>query len=135
MYLGAYDSAVRKRIEGLEERRFPARLWRRDPSLWSSDQREQESIRGALDWLNVADRMEEGGNHLSEFAAEVKADGLRSVVLLGMGGSSLAPLVFARLFPRNGGLPVSVLDTTDPVTILEVEKRESPGTDAVRRCQ
>jgi glucose-6-phosphate isomerase len=44
------------------------------------------------------------------------------VVHMGMGGSSLAPLVFERTFdPGDHGLPLTVLDTTDPATILRIE--------------
>ena len=40
-----------------------------------------------------------------------------------MGGSSLAPLVFQRSFaPASEGLPLAVLDTTDPATILKLEQ-------------
>ncbi|HKV43161.1 MAG TPA: transaldolase, partial [bacterium] len=100
-----------------------ARLWRGDPSLWTSDPRVASDIRGALGWLHVAEKMEEALDALAAFAAEVRAAGIRRVVHMGMGGSSLAPLVFQRTLPAGtGGLPLTVLDTTDPATILAVER-------------
>ncbi|HSP72312.1 MAG TPA: hypothetical protein VLN26_08085, partial [Gaiellaceae bacterium] len=55
---------------------------------------------------------------LAAFAAEVRRDGLTDVVLLGMGGSSLAPEVLATTFGAAGGAPgLTVLDTTDPDAI------------------
>ncbi len=69
--------------------------------------------------------MEEALKELTLFAADIAHEELRRVVLLGMGGSSLAPLVLERIFGRTGGLPLTVLDTTDPATILRVE-REVP---------
>ena len=60
---------------------------------------------------------------LRAFAAEVKEAGFRRAVLLGMGGSSLAPEVFQRTFgPAPGHPDLVVLDTTDPAAILAVER-------------
>ena len=122
--LGAQGSAVQARLEQLDKDRFAVRLWRGDASLWSTDPKLQASIRGALGWLHVADKMEECLDDLMGFAAAVRAAGFRHVVHMGMGGSSLAPLVFQRTFPLGrGALPLTVLDTTDPATILAVERR------------
>ncbi len=121
--LGAHASAVQARVERLDEEQFAVRLWRGDPSLWSADPMVQTGIRGALGWLHVADKMEECLDDLVRFAAEVRAAGFRHVVHMGMGGSSLAPLVFLRTFPAGkDALPLTVLDTTDPGTILAVER-------------
>jgi transaldolase/glucose-6-phosphate isomerase len=125
-HMGDYRSAVQERISDLAEKQFNARLWRKDPSLWKSDPQAQKVIRNALGWLHVAEKMEENLGGLSDFAAEVKKAGFRHVVHMGMGGSSLAPLVFQRTFATaDGGLPLTVLDSTDPATILKIE-RELP---------
>ncbi|HYM90163.1 MAG TPA: hypothetical protein VEW91_00855, partial [bacterium] len=121
--LGTTEPAVRARLERLEKDLVPARLWRGDPSLWAADPKVQASIRGALGWLHVADKMEEVLDDLKGFAREVGAAGFRHVVHMGMGGSSLAPLVFQRTFPVGAqALPVTVLDTTDPATIVHLER-------------
>jgi transaldolase/glucose-6-phosphate isomerase len=120
--LGSYESNVQARLAELKEKRFDARLWRKDPSLWKTSTKDQEVIRNALGWLHVAEKMEENLRALTDFVGEVRAAGFRHVVHMGMGGSSLAPLVFARTFePGENGLPLTVLDTTDPATILEIE--------------
>jgi transaldolase/glucose-6-phosphate isomerase len=120
--LGSYESNVQARLAELKEKRFDARLWRKDPSLWKTSAKDQEVIRNALGWLHVAEKMEENLRALTDFVGEVRAAGFRHVVHMGMGGSSLAPLVFARTFePGENGLPLTVLDTTDPATILEIE--------------
>ena len=94
-----------------------------DATLWSTDPNVQPGIRGALGWLHVAEKMEEALGDLAGFAAEARTAGIRHVVHMGMGGSSLAPLVFQRTFPPlPQGLPVTVLDTTDPATIAGVER-------------
>jgi transaldolase/glucose-6-phosphate isomerase len=126
LHVGDYKSTVQERISDLEEKQFSVRLWRKDPSLWKGDPKAQKVIQNALGWLHVAEKMEENLGGLSNFAAEVKNAGFRHVVHMGMGGSSLAPLVFQQTFATaDSGLPLTVLDTTDPATILKIE-REVP---------
>jgi transaldolase/glucose-6-phosphate isomerase len=129
--LGIYEEAVQIRISELEEERFDVRMWRKDPTLWKTNPKDQEVIANALGWLHVAEKMEENLSELDDFLTEVKAAGFRHVVHMGMGGSSLAPLVFERTFkPGKEGLPLTVLDTTDPATILEIA-RQVPIADTL----
>jgi transaldolase/glucose-6-phosphate isomerase len=129
--LGDLQKPVKARIGRLEQDQFATRLWRKDPRLWKSDPKAQEVIRNALGWLHVAEKMEGNLAELSGLLAEVRDAGFRHVVHMGMGGSSLAPLVFERTFkPGNNGLPLTVLDTTDPETILKIE-REVPIADTL----
>jgi transaldolase/glucose-6-phosphate isomerase len=124
--LPGYEDAISQRIATLKSENAIPRLWRKDPSLWKEDAAAQALIGNALGWLHVADRMETHLNNLAQFAAQIKADGFGHVVHIGMGGSSLAPLVFQRTFdPTWNALPLTVLDTTDPVTILNVERKLS----------
>lgn len=121
--LGDARDAVEERIGQLKGEGFAARLWRKDPSLWKGDPEQQKVIKDALGWLHVAEKMEENLPALQDFVGEVKSAGFRHVVHMGMGGSSLAPLFFARTFaPSESGLPLTVLDTTDPETVLRIER-------------
>jgi transaldolase/glucose-6-phosphate isomerase len=129
--LGSYKNDVQRRLASLEEGRFSTRLWRKEPGLWKTDPRDQQVIRNALGWLHVAEKMEENLLGLDKFVAAVKAAGFRHVVHMGMGGSSLAPLVLARTLDRGeAGLPLTVLDTTDPITIRKIE-REIPMAETL----
>jgi transaldolase/glucose-6-phosphate isomerase len=129
--LGPYHLAVAERIASLEETGFATRLWRQDPGLWKDNPEDRDVIRNALGWLHVAAKMEENLPELTSFAAEVEEAGFRHVVHMGMGGSSLAPLVFERTYdPGDHGLPLTVLDTTDPATILRIEG-EVPVADTL----
>lgn len=124
--LGKQEGAVQGRISALAKEHFGARLWRKDATLWKDSPRDQEQIRNSLGWLTVTQAMEECVGELEEFRREVREAGFRHVVHMGMGGSSLAPLVFGATFaPGENGLPLTVLDTTDPATILRIE-REVP---------
>src|SRR5207245_3306612 len=60
---------------------------------------------------------------LDELRAQLVAEGFTDAVLMGMGGSSLAPEVFRQTFGvAKGALNVHVLDTTDPAAIAAVEQ-------------
>jgi transaldolase/glucose-6-phosphate isomerase len=122
LHLVNYEAAVQERIAKLEAREFSTRLWRKDASLWKDDPQDQRIIRNALGWLHVAEKMEENLRDLTEFVSEAKAAGFRHVVHMGMGGSSLAPLAFQRTFEAGrNSISLTVLDTTDPATILSIE--------------
>ena len=126
VHLGEHKAQVESRISKMESSRFGNRLWRKDASLWKTDSKSQEMICRSMGWLHVADKMVHHVPNLQEFVQQVSAAGYRHVVHMGMGGSSLTPLVFQQSFATvKGGLALRVLDTTDPTTILKIE-REVP---------
>ncbi len=126
LHLGQHKAQVESRISKMESSRFGNRLWRKDASLWKTDTKSQEMICRSMGWLHVADKMVHHVPNLQEFVRQVRAAGYRHVVHMGMGGSSLTPLVFQQSFATaKDGLALRVLDTTDPTTILKIE-REVP---------
>ncbi|HRR42275.1 MAG TPA: transaldolase, partial [Syntrophales bacterium] len=80
--------------EAKKERVVP-RLWARDYTLWKPD---PEGISNRLGWLESAKRMAERVGELGTFAVEIRNEGYRHCLLLGMGGSSLAPALFRKVF-------------------------------------
>jgi len=117
------DAAVTERLAALAADDFAARLWGADASLWKpGDDAHQQLIGGALGWLEVFDDVRDQIDGLSDFVAELRAEGFRSAVLLGMGGSSLAPEVLRDVLgAREGYLELHVLDSTDPAAVAAVE--------------
>jgi transaldolase/glucose-6-phosphate isomerase len=72
--------------------------------------------------------MENQVAELRAFAEQVKADGILHVVLLGMGGSSLAPEVFQQIFGNAAGYPeLLVLDSTHPAAVKALDARIDPA--------
>ncbi len=99
------------------------RIWKRDTSVWTTDPEVAESISNRLGWLDVPQQMKQAIRRLRAFADQAHDDGYQHVVLMGMGGSSLAPEVFKRTFGNAPGFPgLTVLDTTVPATILATER-------------
>ncbi len=122
--LGDYRKAVATRFNRLADQKFHRRLWRKDGRLWKKDLATQKLIQNALGWLHVPEKMDSNLSCLIAFTQEMRAVGFRHVVHMGMGGSSLAPLAFQRIFPPGMfGLPLTVLDTTAPATIRGIENQ------------
>jgi len=90
------------------------RIWERDPTVWTGGDEAKW-----LGWLDEPRRMGERVEELDAFADAVADENLDAVVLLGMGGSSLAPEVLRRTFAVES---FHVLDTTHPQAIRNLER-------------
>jgi transaldolase/glucose-6-phosphate isomerase len=100
------------------------RVWAKDPTLWGGTA-ETPELADRLGWLTVGQQMSEQVDELEAFAHELKGEGLTDAVVLGMGGSSLAPEVLARSFEPTC-LNLQVLDSTDADAIAAVERATTP---------
>ncbi|MCW3016984.1 MAG: transaldolase [Solirubrobacterales bacterium] len=120
-------SAVEARLIAAAEQDVLARIWAKDDTVFG--EAGQPEVANRLGWLDIADRMAHEVDDLVAFADGVRADGITDVVLLGMGGSSLAPEVLRRSLGSATGFPaLHVLDTTDAEAVLDVEAATDPGT-------
>ncbi|MBI5285172.1 MAG: glucose-6-phosphate isomerase [Chloroflexi bacterium] len=126
--LGRYDDGVRARVAALDSVRAAARIFARDAAFWGGDDERKRLIADRLGWVDVASYTRERVASLQDFALQVRAAGFRDAVLLGMGGSSLAPEVLRCAFGSRDGWPaLHVLDTTDPATIRTVIDQIDPA--------
>jgi glucose-6-phosphate isomerase len=117
---------VARRLEAMADTDVVRRVWGRDPTLWVDDAATPE-VKDRLGWLTLFTQMRRELDDLTGFADEVRREFDR-VVLLGMGGSSLAPEVLWRSFGRNPSFPpFQVLDSTAPEAVVEVESGGDPG--------
>ncbi|HEX3327807.1 MAG TPA: glucose-6-phosphate isomerase [Actinomycetota bacterium] len=97
------------------------RIWDKDPSAWAPG---EDDPRDRLGWLELPEVMQPEVDGLESFAADIEAASVSTVVLLGMGGSSLAPEVFAHTFgPSDSHPSLIVLDSTHPDQIRAVTER------------
>ncbi|HEY0613339.1 MAG TPA: bifunctional transaldolase/phosoglucose isomerase [Candidatus Elarobacter sp.] len=112
------DAAVDK----LAQQRFLHALWTHDPAPWSSDAAHVEIIKHALGWVEIAQQTHAQSGDLRDFASAC-AKRFDHVVVLGMGGSSLAPDVLRATFGKTPGYPrLHVLDSTDPQQIKALDE-------------
>jgi transaldolase / glucose-6-phosphate isomerase len=116
-----FGEIVARRVHEARRDLLP-RLFAKDPTLWVSGERERREVVDRLGWLDLPVSMVAQLDAVARFVAEVRAAGFERVVLMGMGGSSLAPDVFARMLGTAPGAPaLTVLDTTDPAAVLAAE--------------
>ena len=116
--LGEHAQAVTDRVAMLRGEGFHTRLAHRDDSLWGDDPARRAVIANRLGWVDSPAAMLERAGEFRDFAAEVADAGFEHVLLLGMGGSSLAPEVLSRVLGRGpGGLPLTMLDDTSPAAV------------------
>ncbi len=129
-HLGKAEAGLEPALDTLAASEFLAKLWKRDASPWSSDPADAAAIKNALGWLDFPEVVLH--QHAAEYAklARECARTFRDVVVLGIGGSSLAPNVLRAIFGKTAGFPeLHVLDSIDPDEIRALERRlDLPST-------
>lgn len=111
-----YQSAVDHAIAQMQAQGVISRIWQHDHTVWKPEPTE---ITNRLGWLTIAARMKDNLPAIAALVEDVQAAGYTHALLLGMGGSSLAPEVFRLTFGvADGYLDLAVLDSTDPGTVL-----------------
>ena len=120
-----FDAAVETRLEAWTADRVAERLWAKDGTLWADSGKPAGEVAAWLGWLDLPQVMAGRVAELEHLARDVREDGYRRAAVLGMGGSSLAPELFSRVFGWAGGpegsgaasadgLELRILDSTHP---------------------
>lgn len=130
--LGVYRSVVEAALEEMAEAQIMARIWAHDHTVWKPEPTE---ITNRLGWLHTVEEMTDKVDPLFDLVKAVHAAGYTDVLLLGMGGSSLAPELFSRVFrdpEETVGSPhrrlrLAILDSTVPGAILAQVERLDPA--------
>ncbi|MBN1148013.1 MAG: bifunctional transaldolase/phosoglucose isomerase [Anaerolineales bacterium] len=123
--LGDYQPAVKQALAQMQADDIVARIWAYDHRVWKP---EPDEIANRLGWLRSAESMQANLGRLQALAQAVRAEGYTHALLLGMGGSSLAPEVFRRTFGfQDGYLDLAVLDSTDPGAVLACAEALDPA--------
>ena len=123
------DAAVTARLEAWVRERVAERLWEKDGSLWAASGTVPDELSRWLGWLDAPSLMAGRVDELLHFARSVREDGYRRAAVLGMGGSSLAPDLFSRVFGWAGGEGSEGAASSDG---LELRILDSTHPDAVR---
>lgn len=96
-----------------------ARLWKKDPTLWTNDGEEKW-----LGWIDIVERQQKDQAAFTALAADIQSAGFKYALLLGMGGSSLCPEVLAVTFGQQAGFPaLHIVDSTDPAQIKATQDK------------
>lgn len=127
--LGPHAAAVEDALDRLEESHAVERVLARDHTLWRP---EPDEIANRLGWLDAPVGASRRLEPVRALATEARAEALSRALLLGMGGSSLAPEVFRRVFgPDHDGLDFEVLDSTDPAAVARARAGYDPSRTIV----
>jgi transaldolase / glucose-6-phosphate isomerase len=119
------DAAIRSRLGAWTADRVADRLWAKDGSLWSASGKAPDEVARWLGWLDLPEAVSSRVSELEHLARDVREDGYRRAAVLGMGGSSLAPELFSRVFgwaagaggsgaASPDGIELRILDSTHP---------------------
>ncbi len=131
--LGPLSATVIRQVAHLEADAVPQRLHDGDPTLWTSDPQGQAEVRKRMGWLTLPETSRPLIRDLRAFADRVRSDGFTHILLLGMGGSSLAPEVLSLAFSAlsqggaGGESAFAILDSTDPAQVLAADRAFPPG--------
>ncbi|MCA9939610.1 MAG: hypothetical protein KC418_13275 [Anaerolineales bacterium] len=123
--LDALQPTLNDTLARAADRGLMRRIWAHDHTVWQPDPTE---ISNRLGWLDIASRLADKLEPIQALVAGVRADGYTHAVLLGMGGSSLAPEVFRLTFGvAPGHLDLAVLDSTDADVVRALADRLDPA--------
>lgn len=121
------EELLQKGISELAAKDFTAKLYQHQANLWKTEEEHTKIINNSLGWTEVYNWTLEHLNEIKDFASSVK-NTYKNVVLMGMGGSSLAPEVLRVLFGKKEGWPtLIVLDSTNPDWVSKVRTQIDPA--------
>ena len=129
MLPGEIAQRVQAALARMQEEGWTERVWREDAHLWRDEPDHVEEISTRLGWLQLPVRVMPELPKLTSIAQQARGE-FERVVLLGMGGSSLAPWCFAEILGAAEGYPeLVVLDSTVPADVLA-----ATGGTSIDRC-
>ena len=121
-FWGTHAKSVESWMNRCVKQSLLKRIWEKDPTAWKQDPAEQGEITTRLGWLDAVSNIKKEATGFKAFSEEIRSEGITDIVLLGMGGSSLAPEVFQKICGNRAGYPkLSILDSTDPARVRDVE--------------
>lgn len=126
--LGDLQTNVAKRVKALVAAEAVNRLWKPDPGFWTQDATEKAEILRRVGWLHAPENSHALIKQVSKILSDCQKEGYSHALLLGMGGSSLAPEVLRLTFgvqTANGkpSLDLAILDSTDPAQVKAAAQR------------
>jgi transaldolase/glucose-6-phosphate isomerase len=121
--LGDLAEAVAKRVAQFDADDVVSRIHRIDPTVWTDDPAGQQEVQKRLGWLTLPDANQNLVAELTDFADEALDEDFEKVLLLGMGGSSLAPETMATIFEGYvEGAELRILDSTLPEQVKALDE-------------
>lgn len=122
--LSTWERSVDAALTAMAEARILERILAHDHTVWKDEDRE---ITNRLGWLDPLPAARKALPEIEGLVSEVRREGIARILLLGMGGSSLAPEVFTRVFGHRPGFPrLDIVDTTSPDALARISRGLDP---------
>ncbi|MBE0686567.1 MAG: bifunctional transaldolase/phosoglucose isomerase, partial [Anaerolineaceae bacterium] len=126
--LPGLSHTIKTRIEDLDKKQIITRIYEKDATVWDKNPSEFKNIQNRLGWLDAPFVSFDLIDEINKFRDEIVQEGFTHVLLLGMGGSSLAAEVMSLSFRGfSEGLILSILDSTDPRQVKSAEEKNPLG--------
>lgn len=124
-YAGDFYNQFEETVNKISNDNIIEKIWEKDYKLWSD---KPDEITNRLGWLQSPERSLEALSEINELVTSLRKEKYRKALLLGMGGSSLAPEVFRRTFGvKYSHLDMDVLSSTHPEAVIECSKKYDPS--------
>ncbi len=122
--IGSLQPSVEQALSRMTDEQIIRRIREHDHTVWKQD---PADIVNRLGWLTSPEKMGALRQEIANLADDLRDEGFTHALLMGMGGSSLAPEVFRFTFGvKKGYLDLAVLDSTDPRVVEALGERLDP---------
>jgi transaldolase/glucose-6-phosphate isomerase len=120
--LGSLVEEVTDKVAELNQTSLVSRVYRNDPTVWTVTPEGKPEVQSRLGWLDLPQKSQTWVSDVEKFAQSCRDDGFTQALVLGMGGSSLAPETMSLILgKKTDGLALRILDSTLPEQVSEVE--------------
>ncbi len=120
------QGSIEETFDRFDRESLMRRIYTKDPTVWTFDTSAYPEIRSRLGWLDTYKNTEASISEYLTLRNELKKGGITKILLLGMGGSSLASEVIANVFKEETDIKLQIVDSTDPIQIAEARKEHNP---------
>lgn len=124
--MGQLQDVIEKSFQNFDRDSVMRRIFSKDPTVWTFNTQSYPEIRNRLGWLDTYKTTESVITDYITLRNELKKEGISQILLIGTGGTSIAPEVISKIFENEADIKIKVIDSTDSVEIAKVRKEYDP---------
>jgi transaldolase / glucose-6-phosphate isomerase len=120
--LGPLADLVVAQVDAFKSIDLVAKIFRNDPTIWTNTPEGKQTVQTRLGWRDLPKASQGSISEIEAFVNQCRTDGLTKALVIGMGGSSLAPETMSLILgEKSGGLELKIIDSTLPEQVSEIE--------------
>ncbi|MBW6465174.1 MAG: bifunctional transaldolase/phosoglucose isomerase [Brevefilum sp.] len=120
--LGSLADKVASQVKLFKNGDLVAKIFRNDPTIWTNTSEGKQTVQTRLSWRDLPKTSQAAITEIEGFVKQCRADGLTKALVIGMGGSSLAPETMSLILgPKSEGMSLKIIDSTLPAQVSEIE--------------